>query len=1025
MRIWGIDLGTTSIGFAVIDHQPERQASGIQRLGVRIFPEGVTEDKKEPRNKTRREKRLMRRGIRRRKLRRRLLNEALSDAGLLPRYGSPEWRIAVAHDPYSLRREGLTRPLLPHELGRAIYHLAKRRGFAGRVGEEKPNDPEETLAKEDAQKLAGEKGNRTLGAFLAEQAKKRGRHHTRDMVKDEFDRLLAAQKPDHPILNDPKFEARLRHLVFFQRPTFWRLKTLSKCQFCPDDAPEPKGSWNGQEFFLLEQLTKLRIAGANERPLSDTERGLLHGYLHRHKSAGWNGVRKVLRPHWRERDEAEDQRFNLEVSGAEDKLRGNIVEVTLRDLFGAEWDSHPKRDDIRRSLHSYLWAADYRQVGNARVEIRREEEAITKRREARDRMKQDWALTDVQADALAKLDLPPAWLGWSRRAVAEMLPLMRQGYGVGSLTRSPDWEEWRNKTFPNRAQATGEIRDRLPSHPRAMPELRNPTIHRALNELRKVVNNLLAAHGRPDLIRIELTRDLKESKSRRSDRLSRNKKQEAERKKAVADLESHGISNPGRKDIEKWLLWKESNERCPYSGDHIGFDALFREGKYQVEHIWPRSRSLENGFANKTLCRTNINILKGNRTPHQVWGNDPEAWHRLKQTISECKLPEFKVRRFMKADIADAGDIDEAGSDTFSERQLADTGWAAREARDFLKRLWPDDGRPAPVETVNGRITAQLRHQWGLNAILNPDGETKTRADHRHHAIDALAVALTSRSFVKKLSDWHKLRETGARPPQFPAPWSGLFENAKTKVAEIVVSHRTRRKVSGALHAETIMGDTGWDEKTKSGIYRQFVTRKAVERLSKSEIEAIRDPGIRDIIARHVAERGGDPKKAFPPYPRLRSSNGADGPEIRKARLLVKQQLALMVRSGTGYADAAANHHIAAFRKMDGSIASEIVSLQQAANRISARKPVINRRGPDEALFVMSLAAGDIVEFPQDHSHCGLRVVTSVWSSGVVVTEAINDAAGNPWRPSISSIVNSGARKVSVDPIGRVRPARD
>jgi CRISPR-associated endonuclease Csn1 len=1024
MRIWGIDLGTTSIGFAVVDHDPIHNTGNIHRLGARIFPEGVTEDKKEPRNKTRRTKRLMRRGIRRRKLRRRLLNEALAAAGLLPRYGTPEWHAAVAHDPYELRRDGLTRALLPYELGRAIYHLAKRRGFAGRVSEEKKIDPDEIAAKEDAQKLQDEKGDRTLGAFLAEQPKKRGRHHTRDMVRDEFKRLWDAQKPHHPALSDPQFEARIRNLVFFQRPTFWRLKTLSKCQFCPDDAPEPKGSWAGQQFLLLEQLTKLRTAGANSRPLSKDEFKILLEQAHRQKTMSWGGVRKALKKHWRERDEDEFQRFNMEVSGAEPGIKGHAVEYEMRKVFGDVWDSHPKREDIRRELYKRLWTADYRQVGNSRVEIRRDDDVKMKRREARDWMKQNWGLSDAQADALSKLDLPPAWLGWSETAVAKMLPLMEQGHSVGDLTRSPDWQSWREQSFPDRVRPTGEIRDRLPSHPRSMPEVRNPTVHRTLNELRKVVNNLLAAHGRPDLIRIELTRDLKESKSRRSDRLSRNKKQEGERKKAVADLEAHGIANPGRSDIEKWLLWKESNERCPYSGDHIGFEALFREGKYQVEHIWPRSISLDNNFSNKTLCRTDINIRKSNRTPYQVWGGDADAWHRLKQTISECKLPEYKVRRFMKVDIAGADNIDEAGVDAFSERQLADTGWAAREARDFLKRLWPDDGRAAPIETVNGRITAQLRHQWGLNAILNPDGETKTRADHRHHAVDALAVALTSRSFVKRLSDWHKASETGVRPPQLDVPWKGLFEQAKAAIAAIVVSHKTRRKVSGALHAETIVGDTGEDQRTKSGTYRLFVTTKSVERLSKSEIETIRDSAVRDIVARHVAGRGGDPKKAFPPYPQLPTANGNEGPEIRRVRLFVKQQIGLMVPVGTGYADAAANHHIAAYRKPDGSITSEIVSLHEAARRISARKPVVNRNG-DGAKFVMSLAPGDVVEFPKDHAHGGMRIVTSVWSSGVVVTEAINDAEGHPWRPNIGSIVSGGARKVSVDPIGRVRPARD
>jgi len=667
MRIWGFDLGTTSIGFAVVEHDPAHDIGKIHRLGVRIFPEGVTEDKKEPRNKTRREKRLMRRGIRRRKLRRRLLNEALAEAGLLPRYGTPEWYKAVADDPYVLRRDGLSRPLLPHELGRAIYHLAKRRGFAGRAIEEDITDPDEMAATEDAQKLACEKGERTLGAFLAEQPKKRGRHHTRDMVRDEFDRLWTAQRPYHAILSDPQFEARIRNLIFFQRPTFWRLKTLSRCQFCPDDAPEPKGSWAGQQFLVLDQLTKLQIAGANRRRLTDEERAELLDRLGRQATMNWNSVRKALRKFWRKYYEPDDQTFNLET--AEKELKGNKVEIQLRKIFGDEWEAYPQRDAIRRELYKYLWTADYQQVGNSRVEIRRDEDAKKKRREARDQMQREWALTDAQAEALAKLDLPPDWLGWSHTAVLEMLPLMEQGYNVGDLTGKPEWESWREEKFPQRQrQVTGEFCGRLPSHPRSMPEVRNPTVHRTLNELRKIVNNLLVVHGRPDLIRIELTRDLKESRSRRSERLSRNKKRETERKKAIADLEAHGIANPGRNDIEKWLLWKESNERCPYTGDHIGFEALFREGKYQVEHIWPRSISLDNSFINKTLCRTDVNILKGNRTPYELWGNDPESWHRLKQTVSECKLPDIKIRRFMKADVAGADGIDEAGSDTFSER---------------------------------------------------------------------------------------------------------------------------------------------------------------------------------------------------------------------------------------------------------------------------------------------------------------------------------------------------------------------
>ena len=67
----GIDLGTNSIGLALVD-QEEHQ---ILYSGVRIFPEGINKDtiglaeKEESRNATRRAKRQMRRQYIRKKLR--------------------------------------------------------------------------------------------------------------------------------------------------------------------------------------------------------------------------------------------------------------------------------------------------------------------------------------------------------------------------------------------------------------------------------------------------------------------------------------------------------------------------------------------------------------------------------------------------------------------------------------------------------------------------------------------------------------------------------------------------------------------------------------------------------------------------------------------------------------------------------------------------------------------------------------------------------------------------------------------
>jgi CRISPR-associated endonuclease Csn1 len=125
MLIFGLDIGTTSIGFAAIDLDEANRSGRILRLGARIFPEARDADGT-PLNQQRRAKRMLRRQLRRRRERRRSLNELLAAHGLLPAFGGKKWDALMKIDPYALRARGLAEPLAPHELGRALYHLAKR-----------------------------------------------------------------------------------------------------------------------------------------------------------------------------------------------------------------------------------------------------------------------------------------------------------------------------------------------------------------------------------------------------------------------------------------------------------------------------------------------------------------------------------------------------------------------------------------------------------------------------------------------------------------------------------------------------------------------------------------------------------------------------------------------------------------------------------------------------------------------------------------------------------------------------------
>ncbi|MCH8858720.1 MAG: type II CRISPR RNA-guided endonuclease Cas9, partial [Proteobacteria bacterium] len=870
-RIFGFDIGTTSIGFAVIDHDPKKSIGTILRLGVRIFPEARDPDGT-PLNQQRRQKRMVRRQLRRRRARRRLLNETLNDAGLLPAFNSPQWPAVMASDPYDLRMRGLSEALSEHEVGRALYHLAQHRHFKGRALEETDGAADETAEEKVAttdreatlQTLRAERV--TLGAWLARRGpheRKRGVHANRSAVQDEFETLWRAQAKHHAALRDESFKAKVSDVIFAQRPVFWRTNTLGECRFMPGEALCPKGAWLSQQRRMLEKLNNLSLAGGNARPLDGEERAAILERLQTQASMSWPGVRKALRPVFKARGEIgveKSLKFNLELGG-EKKLLGNAVEAKLSGVFGAGWVTHPHKQGIRDAIHHRIWSADYGVIGEQRIVILPAEERKARRAEAAQSFIDDFGVTPEQAAALQALSFPPGWEPYSVTALQAIVPKLEEGVRFGALVNGPEWEDWRNATFPDRHAPTGEFLDRLPSpaiqeERERLARIRNPTVVRTQNELRKVVNNLIGMFGKPDLIRVELARDVGKSKREREEIQSGIRRNEKRRKDAKKDLVDKGIAEPSRADIEKWLLWKESHERCPYTGDQIGFDALFREGRYEVEHIWPRWRSFDDGFRNKTLCRKDANLSKSNKTPFEYIGHDEDQWAAIQNRLQGMVrskggvgMPPGKVKRFLA----------ETMPEDFASRQLNDTRYAARQILEQLKRLWPDAGAEAPVnvQAVTGRATAQLRRLWTLNNILADNGE-KTRADHRHHAIDALTVACAHPGMTQRLSRyWQAKDDPGAVKPDLPPPWPTIRADADQAIAGIVVSHRVRKKVSGPLHKETVYGDTKQDIATKTGTYRQFVTRKKVESLTKRELAEIRDARVRAVVTDWVSAHGG------------------------------------------------------------------------------------------------------------------------------------------------------------------------
>ncbi|PKP51767.1 MAG: hypothetical protein CVT95_00035 [Bacteroidetes bacterium HGW-Bacteroidetes-12] len=263
-----------------------------------------------------------------------------------------------------------------------------------------------------------------------------------------------------------------------------------------------------------------------------------------------------------------------------------------------------------------------------------------------------------------------------------------------------------------------QLQDRLD----AVENLRNPIVQQGINETRRLVNQLIGEYGKFDRIQVELGREVKNSKKGRQEQTRRIYDNTTKNDEARKLLTEYGLKHD-RENIQKVLLYKEMQEKgvttvCPYTNKSINIsDVLGRENKIQIEHIIPKSVSLDDGFANKTLCDAKFNGLKGNLTPYQfylknsdskLWGG-ATSWEDVEQRAYKV-LPYPKAKRFTSKIKVEDADV----KSSFIERQLNDMRYISRKTKEIMSQVCED------VRVLPGGLTAELRHLWGLNNILQP-----------------------------------------------------------------------------------------------------------------------------------------------------------------------------------------------------------------------------------------------------------------------------------------------------------------
>lgn len=445
--------------------------------------------------------------------------------------------------------------------------------------------------------------------------------------------------------------------------------------------------------------------------------------------------------------------------------------------------------------------------------------------------------------------------------------------------------------------------------------LRNPIVEQVITETLRIVKDIWQHYGKGtkdffDEIHIELGREMKntaEDRAKITNQINENESTNIRLKALLAEMLQQGdvenvrpysptqleilkiyedgvlnsnievpddilkiskTAQPSSKELLKYKLWLEQKYRSPYTGELIPLNKLFTPA-YEIEHIIPQSRYFDDSFGNKVICETAVNKLKDNQLGLEFIKNHhgekvETGFGKTTTVFEEGAYQDFVKEHYTKSRGKKSKLLMEDVPEKMIERQLNDTRYISKFISSVLSNIVraekDDDGiNSKNVLPGNGKITSQLRQDWGLNDVWNDlilprfkrmneltkseaftsysktyqkhlpaiplefsKSFQKKRIDHRHHALDALVIACATRDHVNLLNNIHANSETKRYdlqrklrsfekvkyfskrenrnierdiPKDFLKPWLTFTNNAKTKLETIVVSFKQNLRV--------------------------------------------------------------------------------------------------------------------------------------------------------------------------------------------------------------------------------------
>lgn len=724
---------------------------------------------------------------------------------------------------------------------------------------------------------------------------------------EEFDAIMKAQRGFYPSILDDKVIKELRKIIFYQRPLKSCKHLVADCDFIrykikdeegktvevgPKVAPvssplaqltriwetvnnihlinrsrkaDNKIAESSNLFSDLEELPKDYRKLQREYHLTIDEKKRIVEWLNYNESLTTIKLLEIL---GLKKGDGFVPNYELGTKG----IRGNKTIVALQKVL----KNYPEYE--KKLLSFQLINNNYvdKETGEIREEISSDCYAqplyllwhilysIPERKDIGAAIKKNFGIEDEELiDKLFEIDFKSSgFSAKSAKFMRRILPELMNGHNYSTACTNIGIRH--SDYMTSEENEKRELVSKLPLLKKG--ELRQPTVEKVLNQMVNIVNNLIEKYGSIDEVRIELARELKQSKDQRIKTTREISIRERDNKRISGLIEQYGL-RATRNRIQKYRMWEEAGGRCIYCGKLINISRFLAGDDAEVEHIIPRSLLFDDSLTNKALsCRT-CNQEKGKRTAFDYMSSQPEE--KFEQYLSRIKAMSENKEKNLRISATKYKRLLTPESEIpkdFLSRDLGQTQYITRKAMEMLHLVSRN------VYASSGKVTDFLRHLWGyddiihnlnlqrysladkvheqeyehngqLHKVIRIDNWSK-RLDHRHHAIDALVVALTRQGIIQRLNnlnserslmkddieknggnfkDHHSLLEQWAKCcPHFK------LADVSNAVDSIAVSFKSGKKVTtsgkieyrrngahfrplvprGALHEETIYGKT-------------------------------------------------------------------------------------------------------------------------------------------------------------------------------------------------------------------------